>query len=84
MDLPRILWNAVILAWLALEAVRFDLAQYRRLRSGYFRWSRERWNFSEPEKQALYRFLAVLAVGLAGNALLSGIQFAIELMRGNG
>ena len=84
MDLPRLLWNTAILIWLVVEAVRFDLAQFRRLGSRYFRWNRERWNFSDLEKQALGRFLAALILGLVGNAVISAIQFALEVMRQGG
>ena len=76
----RIGWNLLILAWLLVEATRFDYHHFKRLGRGMFRWSPAKWNFSPPERAALKRFLLALAVGLAGNALLAALAGALEFM----
>ncbi len=79
MDAIRIGWNLLILAWLLVEAARFDYHHFQRLgRRGVFRWSAAKWAFSPPERGALQRFLMALAVGLAGNALLAALAGALE------
>jgi hypothetical protein len=74
-------WNLLILAWLLVEAARFDYHHFKRLgRRGVFRWSAAKWDFSPPERGALQRFLLALAVGLAGNALLAALGGALEIL----
>lgn len=76
----RIGWNLLILAWLLVEAARFDYHHFRRLGwRGVFRWSASKRDFSPPERAALRRSLLALAVGLAGNALLAALAGALEI-----
>jgi hypothetical protein len=82
MSAIRIGWNLLILLWLLVEAARFDYHHFKRLgRRGVFRWSREKWDFGPPERQALHRFLLALSVGLIGNALLAAAAGVAEFMR---
>lgn len=66
----QLLWNIGLGILLLIPAIQFDYRHYRRLRGRMFRWNDEKWRLSPGERQALNRFLLLLAVDLAGNAVL--------------
>ena len=78
--LLRILWNIILGILILVEAVRFDVLHYKRLKGRIFRCSEEKWNLSHPEKRAFHRFLMWSALDVAGNVFLLGAEFFVDVI----
>jgi len=78
----RIVWNILFFLSILREGIVFDYYHFRRVGWFLFRKSDvDRWDFSKNERQALARFFLWTTLLLMGNAVISLLQWALEITR---